>query len=291
MENFRGIVLMVVAMAAFALEDMFIKQVATTLPPAEILLLLSLGGTIVFSGLVLIRGERLFDPALLCLPVIGRSLGEAIGSIGVVLALAWIPLNLAAAIFQVMPLVVTLGAALFLGEAVGWRRWSAICAGFAGVLLIIRPGLSGFDPLALFALLGAIGLGARDVATRAVPHRISSFVLATWGFVVLTPTALLMMPFGTPFVLLDSASGMQMALVILAGMAGYYAIIAAMRVGEVAVVTPFRYSRLLFALVIGMIVFGEEPDMLTLIGAAIVIASGLYTLMRETRTRQNPGAA
>lgn len=283
MDNLRGILLMVISMFCFAVEDLFVKQVSTAIPVSQIVVTLGFAGFVVFSVIAMRRGDNLFDRAFLSPPVIWRSIGEALGTIGFVCAIAFTPLTSASAIFQAMPLVVTLGAALFLGETVGWRRWSAIGMGFVGVLIIIRPGFDGFEPLSLFAVLASVGLGARDVTTRVVPKRVSSVLLAAWGFLVLVPTGLAMMLFTDPFVIPESRDMLKLGAAIFMGILGYYAITAAMRVGEVAAVTPFRYTRLLFALIFGMAVFGERPDIWTLIGAAIVIASGLYSLAREAQ--------
>lgn len=286
MENLRGILLMVAAMFCFAVEDLFVKQLAANLPVSEIIFLLGLGGFLVFSILAVRRGDNLFDPAFLSRAVVSRSIGEGLGTLGFVCAIAFTPLTSASAIFQVMPLVVTLGAALFLRETVGWRRWSAILIGFIGVLIIIRPGFEGFEPLSLFAVLASIGLSARDVATRVVPVRISSVLLAAWGFLVLVPTGVIMMFFTAPFVVPDPGDSLRLMVGVTMGILGYYAITAAMRIGEVSAVTPFRYSRLLFALFFGVTIFDERPDTWTLIGAAIVIGSGLYSLAREEHLRR-----
>src|SRR6056297_1156247 len=168
MENLRGSVLMVVAMAGFALEDMFIKRLSLDLPVGQILVFLGTGGAVIFGLGALARGHRLFSRDLLAGQVLLRNLGELIGTIGFVTALALTPLSSASAILQATPLALTLGAALFLKEAVGWRRWSAILVGFAGVLMVIRPGLEGFEPASLFAVQAVFGLAMRDLATRAV---------------------------------------------------------------------------------------------------------------------------
>jgi len=283
MENLRGSILMVLAMAGFALEDMFIKRLSLDLPIGQILILLGSGGAVIFGLGALSRGHRLFSRDLLAGPVLLRNLGELIGTIGFVTALALTPLSSASAILQATPLAVTLGAALFLKEAVGWRRWSAILVGFAGVLMVIRPGLEGFLPASLFAVQAVIGLAIRDLATRAVPASVSSMQLSSYGFATVVPAgAILLVITGAP-VAPDAANWRDLAFALLLGVAAYYAIVAAMRIGEVSFVTPFRYTRLIFALIIAMTLFGERPDFWTLAGAAIIIASGLYTLLRERR--------
>lgn len=290
MGNMRGIVLMTASMALFAVEDMLIKIVAQWIPVGQILVVLGLGGALLFAAMVVARGQALFPRALLHRSVILRNLGEIVGTIGFVTAIALTPLSTAASILQAMPLVVTMGAALFLGEPVGWRRWSAIFVGFAGVLLIIRPGMAGFEAASLFAVLGVLGLSVRDLATRVAPAQISALQLSAHGFAMVVPAGALMLVVGPPPVALHAAAMAYLALGIFVGAAGYYAITAAMRLGAVAVVTPFRYSRIVFAMIIGIAVFDERPDTATLAGAALIVASGLFTFWREARAlRPRPG--
>lgn len=283
MDNLRGSALMVIAMAGFALEDMFIKRLAVDLPVGQILILLGAGGAVIFGLAAVSRGQRIFAPALFSRPVLLRNFGELVGTLGFVTALALTPLASASAILQATPLAVTLGAALFLGETVGWRRWSAILVGFAGVLMVIRPGLEGFQPASLFAVQAVIGLAIRDLATRATPPEVSSLQLSSYGFATVAPAGALMLLFSGSPEPLSTANWRDIAFALLLGVTAYYAIVAAMRVGEVSFVSPFRYTRLIFALVIAVAVFDETPDALTLAGAGIIIASGLYTFVREQR--------
>lgn len=281
MDNIRGILLMIAAMAGFALEDMFVKRVAETLPVGQILITLGAGGAILFGLLARRRGQRLFTRALLTRPVLLRNAGEVVGTLGFVTALALTPLASASAILQATPLAVTLGAALFLGEQVGWRRWSAICVGFLGVLMVIRPGLEGFQPASLFAVQAVAGLALRDLATRATPRSVSSLQLSAYGFAMLVPVGAVLLIVGPHAQAIDGLAAFRLGGALVLGVSAYYAIVEAMRLGDVSVITPFRYSRLLFALIIAMLVFGEHPDFWTLLGAAIIIGSGLYTFARE----------
>ena len=283
MDNIRGIILMVAAMAGFAIEDMFVKRAAADLPTGQILVILGLGGTLVFGIMARHQGARLISREAVLRPVLLRHLGEVLGTLSFVTALSLIPLSLASAILQATPLAVTLGAALFLGEDVGWRRWTAIGVGLFGVLLILRPGLEGFRPESLYAVLAVVGLAMRDLATRRVPAHVSTTQLSVYAFALMVPSGLVLLLLSGGTAMPGPARLADLAGAILIGVLAYYAITAAMRVGEVAAVTPFRYSRLLFALFIGAVVFGERPDALTLVGAAIVIASGVYTLLREAR--------
>ncbi|WP_076484626.1 DMT family transporter [Rhodobacter aestuarii] len=289
-ENFRGSLLMVAAMAGFAMEDLFVKRLSQHMPVGEVLMLMGVGGTLIFAALALRKGDRLFSRDLLAPAVIGRNFGELVGTLAFVCAIAFTPLAEASAILQATPLAVTLGAALFLGEQVGWRRWSAIMVGFLGVLVVIRPGTEGFSILSLFAVVAVVGLAARDVITRRVPRSITSMQLATYGFATCIPAGALLLQFQGAFLAPSLTDYAQLCAALVFGTAGYYALIAAMRLGEVAVITPFRYTRLIFALIIGWTVFAEKPDIWTLVGGLIIVGSGLYTLARE-RARARAAAA
>ena len=286
MENLRAIALMVLSMAGFAIEDMLIKIIALEMPTGQFLILIGASGALIFTAMSRRQGQAVLSADFLRPSIIIRNLGEVIGTLGFVTALVLTPLSSASAILQATPLAVTLGAALFLGEAVGWRRWSAILIGFCGVIAVIRPGLDGFEPASLFAVLGVIGLATRDVATRAAPARISSAVLSAHGFAMLVPAGALLLCISGGATA-PSALGYGLLLAALAiGVSAYYALTLAMRLGDVAVVTPFRYVRLVFALAIGVTVFNEQPDAWTLIGAAIIILSGLYTFFRERQLKR-----
>jgi drug/metabolite transporter (DMT)-like permease len=287
MENLRGSLLMVAAMLGFALEDMFIKLLAGALPVGQILMLLGLGGGLVFTLMARARGETLWSPDFLQPAVIARNLGEVVGTGGFIIAVALSPLATATAIAQSIPLLVTLGAALFFAEPVGWRRWSAICAGLVGVLLVIRPGAEGFTPMSLFALVGAIGLAGRDLASRRVPRAISSTKLSVYAFLVLVPVGYAMVLVAGDSLVRPGPPQMAMlAGAVTIGVTAYYMLTAATRMGEVSVIAPYRYTRLIFALVIAVSVFGERPDTLTYLGATIIVGSGIYTLWREARLRR-----
>lgn len=287
MDNLRGILLMVASMAGFAIEDMFIKRLSGQLPLGQILLMLSVSGTPVFALVARRNGVRLWSRDLLQGAVVARNLGEMVGTLGFVTAITLTPLTSATAIFQATPLFVTVGAATVLREEIGWRSWAAMAFGLLGVLIVIRPGLSAFEPASLWAVLAVLGLSVRDVATRRVPASISSMHLAFYGFVAVGLLGAGALALSGGAVLPTALQGAILAGALFSGVGSYWAITEAMRVGEVSVVTPFRYSRLLFALVIGTLVFRERPDVATLSGAALIICSGLYTLNRERTKRRH----
>ena len=176
MDNLRGAIIMVFSMLGFAIEDMFIKLMGNEIPIGQILFILGLGGAICFGLVMRVKAQPLFERTMLSKPILLRALGEIIGTLGFVSAIVLTPISSASAILQATPLVVTLGAALFLGDPVGWRRWSAILVGLFGVILIIRPGMESFQALSLLALIGVFGLSLRDLATRRVPQSTSSFL-------------------------------------------------------------------------------------------------------------------
>ena len=279
-ENLRGIGLMTGAMATFAIEDMFLKFAARTLPTGEILAITALFGCLFFAAIARTQGQRTITRAALHPWILARNAGEMVGTYAFITALAAVPLATVSAVLQAMPLAVTLGAALFMGERTGWRRWTAIALGFAGVLIVIRPGMDGFRPAALWVLVTVAGLALRDLASRAVPPDVSTSQLSAWGTAAVTVLGLAMMPFQTA-VLPDLWQAAMLTGTVIFGTMGYWLITAASRTGEVSVVSPFRYARLIFSITIGTLVFAEYPDRMTLIGAAIIITSGLYAFARE----------
>ena len=292
-DNLRGALLMALAMAGFALEDMFIKLLADALPVGQILVFLGIGGAVLFGLIAHHKGQQMLSPALLTPALLLRNTAEMVGTIGFVLSFVLASLATASAILQAAPLCVTLGAVLFLGEKVGWRRWSAIAVGFFGVLLIVRPGMAGFEPAALFAVIGVLGLAGRDLATRVIPREVSSYQISSWAFAMIVPAGIfLMLAMDHTPVIPDLLQLVTLCAALGVGVLSYYALVASMRVGELSFVTPFRYTRMLFALIVAILVFEERPDTLTLLGAAIIVGAGLFTLWRETkRPRKSPQAA
>ena len=290
MDNMRGIMLMVLGMAGFAAEDMFIKLAAGQLPVGEILLVLGLVGALIFAIYARLNGTSVISRGFFHPAVVVRNLAEMLGGLCFVTALSLIPLATATTILQATPLLVTMGAALVLGEAVGWRRWTAILVGFGGVLLVIRPGLEGFEPEVLWAVAGVLGLGVRDLASRKVPKTISSLQLSAWGFFAVGVSGAVLMAVTGQAVMPDATEAMYLGGALSVGVLAYWALTEATRIGEISVVTPFRYVRLVFSTIIGILVFSEFPDLYTLIGAGIIIATGLYTIMRERSRRRQEAA-
>lgn len=286
-DNLRGSLWMIAAMAGFAVEDALIKQASTGLPVGEIMAIFGLGGWLGFLLLTWRRGQRAWTPAILRPTLLLRASTEIFGRLFFTLSLAYSTLAATSSILQATPLAVTLGAALFFGEKVGLRRWGAILVGFFGVLLILRPLPQSFDPTSVLALLGMLGFAGRDLATRAAPPALSHLQLGVYGFFVLIPTGLALMIWEGGAVLPSPIQALWLGATIIVGIGAYYALTAAMRIGAVSVVAPFRYSRLLFALALAVIFFAERPDSLTLIGAFIVVLSGLFMLREGKSTARS----
>ena len=280
-DNQRGSLFMVTSMAGFAVEDMFIKSAARAMPVGQVLVLMGVLGVLWFGTLAHRAGQPAFPATLRSRTMAVRSGFELVGRLFYALAIALTPLSVASAILQATPLVVVAGAALIFGEKVGAFRWALTALGFAGVLVILSPGLEGFDALSLLAVVGLLGFAGRDLATRAAPPALSNAQLGVAGFAVLAASGLVILAFqGGP--VLPAALPFAKAIGAAAfGILGYSYLTRAMRTGEVSAVTPFRYTRLLFAMILGMTIFGERPDAATLIGAAIIVTCGVLILTRR----------
>ncbi len=282
-DNLKGAAFMVLAMAGFAVEDVFLKAAARQMPPGQVILLVGMAGMMVFAIMARLQGERILHPVYLSRPMLVRSAFEVAGRLFYSLSLALTTLSATSAILQATPLLVVASAALFFGETVGWRRWAAVIVGFAGVMIILRPGADGFSVLSLLAVAGMIGFAGRDLATRVAPKVLSNRQLGIAGFAMLTLAGAILLAVSGEARLPDLRG-----LALLAGTAtfailGYHALTSAMRTGEVSFVTPLRYTRLVFAMILAVVIFGERPDLATLIGSALIVASGIYTLARAGR--------
>lgn len=286
--NLRGAVFMVLSMAGFAVEDSLLKQAAVSLPPGQVLITFGAFGTAAFAVLSLLAGEAPLTRAMLGRAMILRSLSEVTGRLFYMLAIALTPLSTASAILQATPLVVMVGAAVLFHERIGPRRWLAVALGFGGVLLILRPGTEGFGPLSLLAIMAMLGFAGRDLATRAAPVSLSFRQLGVAGFFMLIVAGLIVLPFGGPPAAPDGATWAGLLAASATGVCAYALLTAAMRTGQVGAVTPFRYTRLIFAMVAGVVLFGERPDRWTIAGSAVIILAGIVALRlsRQPATAQ-----
>ena len=283
--NLRGSLYMTASMAGFAAEDAFLKAASQAIPVGEAILIMGLIGIAVFAAIAMREGHPPIPAAMFTGTMALRSGFEITGRLFYALAIALTPISVASAILQATPLVVVMGAAVIFGEAVGLKRWLLIVMGFIGVLIILRPGLDGFSALSLLALVAMLGFAGRDLATRAAPPTLSNAQLGVTGFIMLTLSGVIItavtgkaaVPNPQTFGLIAGAATF--------GIAAYAALTTAMRSGQIAVVTPFRYTRLLFAMILGVTVFGERPDAATLLGAAIIVACGVIILSQNRRRR------
>ncbi|WP_284164186.1 DMT family transporter [Frigidibacter sp. SD6-1] len=289
--NLRGILLVLYSMAIFAVEDALMKHLSAAMPVGQLLIIIGLGGMAAFAALAGPHGRRGLWAALRNRPVFWRTAAEAVSAITFVTALSLIPLSTVAAVFQATPLAVTAGAALFLGETVGWRRWTAVAVGFAGVLMIIRPGLEGFRPEAGLVLITVFSIALRDLVTRAIPASLSSAVVSFHGFLGVVVAGLVLIAAGQRPAMPDGSGMALLVLTLFCATTGYLAIVASMRAAEASALMPFRYARLIFSLAIGVLFFAERPDGLTLCGAALILAAAFYTYLRERARKQVAAAA
>jgi len=278
--NLRGILAMIGACASFACGDTIMKLVSGTLPTSE---LIFIRGVFVLLGALAACAylgafdilHRAFSKAMAL-----RAGGDAAGAWSFQLALARMPYAELSAIGQLTPLAITAASALFLGDRVGWRRWTATFVGLCGVLLIIRPGSSAATWWALAGLAAVASSVVRDLATRRVDPGVPPPMITVFSAGLTTATSLLAATAGgwswpPGFILF--------ALVCAAGFSlfGQWCTIIAVRSAEISAVVPFRYTIILFAILSGIFVFGQFPDGLTLLGILIVCSAGLYTFHRE----------
>lgn len=285
-DNFRGALFMSISMAGFALNDATIKLISGELGFYQIIFLRGIFATLLIGLLVRQRGALFYLPSRHDAGVMAvRAAAEVGGTLCFLTALFNMPIANATAILQALPLAVTLAAALFMGEKVGWRRYSAIAVGFTGVLIIVRPGGEGFNAYALWAVAAVGFIVLRDLTTRRLSADIPSAYVALSSSFVLTAVGGLM-SLTVPW---QPVSGS--ALAFLAGAAGflffgYLFAVTTMRVGEVSFVSPFRYSVLIWAIMLGLLLFGEVPDGWTLFGSLVVVGMGIYTFYRERRVKE-----
>lgn len=279
--NVKGALLMMGSMAAFTVNDTLVKAVGQEVPLFQLVALRGLLATIlVFAlarhlGALHLRFGR-HDRWLVAF----RCVAELSATFFFLTALMHMPLANVTAVLQALPLTVTLGAALFFSEQIGWRRIMAIALGFAGMLLIVRPGPDGFSIYAMYALIAVICVTARDLITRRMSPEVPSMVVTLATSLTITTGAAIASAF-QGWVPMTAGSGMLIASAAVFVLLGYLFSVMVMRVGEVSFVAPFRYSSLIWALGLGWAVFGDWPDRITMLGAALVVTAGLFTLFRE----------
>ena len=283
----RAILLMITSMLFFTLADLFVKLAAQTLPSEVILTYMGIGTAVMFASLLRVQGKRAFDASYWHWSVMLRTMGEVIAAFGIIAALSVIPLATVTAIMQSQPLLLTAAGALFLGEKVGVRRISAVLVGLIGVMFIIRPGMGDFSIYSWVAMIGVLGMTMRDVSSRLLPAAVPTLAIGLYGAIGVTLSGGALMVYGDAFALPHGVTWLYVVAMILSGTAGVYFITNAMRLGEVSIVSPFRYVKIVFGMGAGIIIFDEVIDGYTMLGAAIVTGAGIYAFLRERHLLQH----
>ena len=279
--NLKSIILMITGMCCLTLCDLLIKIASQTLPLGQVMIVFGVGSIMVFLGLMRIKGESIRLSPLTNPAVVLRNIGDLIAINGMCLALVFVPISTIGAVIQTVPLMVTAAAALFLGERVGTRRWLAIVIGFLGTLFIIQPGAANFDIATTFVLIAAVGMALRDITTKLVREKFSTLLLSSY-------TSVLFIISGSFLLIISgevSVPGRGMIAIlsamVVSGSLGFFFTTKAVRLGDVSVVIPFRYTRILFSLAAGTLILGERVTAIMLFGSALTILSGLYIWRRE----------
>ncbi len=283
--NVVGALLMIASMVCFTINDTFIKLTNNLLPFGQLLTMRGFFASILIIALALALGGLKLNLGRAAWKLIAlRAVAETMTAFFFLQALLNMPLANVTAIMQALPLTVALGAFIVFGDPIGWRRMSAILIGLIGMMLIVRPGAEGFSVWSLYVVIAVLCVTARDLITRKMPAHVPSLTVAVANTVnvgiffglyslteewqPLTPDLWMYLAGSTVFII-----------------GGYFFSVQVMRVGEISAIAPFRYSSLLSALVLGWAVFGDWPDVLTLVGAGIVVGAGLFTLWRERQVK------
>lgn len=279
--NLVGILAMTGACACFVTGDTFMKLAGETLPTGQLLALRGVFATslvlmIAFATDALAGWRVVFSPLVLV-----RSFLELAVSFAFITALTRLPLANISAILQAVPLLVTALAAIVLRDSVGWRRWTATSIGFLGVLLVVQPGPAGFEPASLLALGCVFGVALRDLVTRRIDPAIPTILISLSTTVLVALAGFAVAPFSSAWIAPTPLLWTYIAVASVTYSVGNLLIIMSMRIGEIPVVSPFRYTVMLFAPLLGFAVWGHVPNALACLGGGLVIASGLYTLRRE----------
>jgi len=289
-QNLRGILAVLAASALFMANDTLTKLNLAELPLGEILFIRNSMSAVLCAGLVLYLGALRPLRVLATWPVALRTAGEILTTVFFLSALALMPIANVNGIMQSTPLVLTAAGAVFLGERVGWRRWLATCVGLGGVLLIIKPGSTGYGSASLFAVAAIAAVVLRDVATKRVPHEVPALMLTMLSTLSIMLTGLALALVET-WVMPSPQTWARLAACAILIVAALYFSVSAMRFGELGVITPFRFSSVLWGLIAGYVVWSELPDLWSVMGMAIVVGAGLYTLYRERKLRRQRAAA
>lgn len=284
--NLRGALLLCVATAGYTGNDAFVKAALQSLSLGQILFIRSLMTVV----LLFILFGRILKPNQLRLmrhpAALARVAGELATTYFFLVSLHHLPIAFATAIHQSLPLIITIGAAVFYSEQVGWRRWTAVTIGFIGVLIIVRPGFEGFTAWSLLNLCAVFSAAMRDLVTRKIPRELHAASVSLTTTISIAIFSIMSIPFSGGWQPMTAADYGLILGSAVAMMIGYQFIFAALRTAELSFLAPFRYSGLLWATLVGYLVFADIPDNLTILGSFLVIGSGLYTLYRERQVGQ-----
>jgi drug/metabolite transporter (DMT)-like permease len=295
-QNLRGILAIVASQACFIVNDSLMKLAATS-KPGDATAIMPIGQAIVLRGIltvtiiatiVAVLGQFRQIPQLKTRRVGWRALAEIGASVTYLLAVLGMPIVDLVGILQIVPLALTAGAALFLGEHVGWRRWTATLFGFLGVLLIIKPGSAPLSQAVVFAIVSVTLIVVRDLLTRGLPKDVPILLISLTSALALTLGGLLFAPFES-WIWPSTTQTLWIAIAAVHLVGANTWLIMSLRVGEIAVVGPFRYSVILIAMASGYLIWNETPDALAWAGIVIVTAAGIYTLLREQKVRSSGG--
>ena len=282
-DHLVGSLWMVAAMGLFAIEDASIKVASTRAPVGQVMMLFGLGGVLIFAFDASKKGDRIVAPAVRSSSMRYRMLFEVGGRLFYSMAVVLTPLSATTVILQATPLVVVAFAAMLFRERVGIRRWSAVFVGLAGVVVVVGPGRDSFSVLSILAVLGMLGFAGRDLASRAAPPTVTTAVLGLYGFVsVLVAGSVIAIWRGEPFLWPERALLLPLIVAVCVGVGAYACLMKAMRTGDVSAVTPFRYSRLLFGVGLGVFWFQESLSSQMIAGSALIVASGLIIIGRRS---------
>ena len=279
-DNTQGAIFMAISMFGYVVNDTMVKLAAEELQLYQTIFLRGFIITLIIA-VIARRTTRLTDLRHhLSYLLVLRVAAEVIGTIAFLNALVRLPIANVTAILQVVPLAVTLAAALFLGEKVGWRRYVAIGVGFLGVVVIVRPDAGGFSQFTLLALVAVVMVTIRDLATRRLPPEVPSVLVAFFTAVSIAAMGLVLsIPQGWNPITSSAAIAILAASAFLT--VGYLFSIRTVRIGDLSFAAPMRYTILLWAMLFGIFVFNEIPDAWTIAGSALIVASGLYSVARE----------
>ena len=276
---------MISAMAGFAVEDAIIKKLSNSMPISQVLISIGTIGLLVFLILAFINNVSLFSPHIRTFTFFFRMFSELVSSICFVITIVFVSLSVSSAILQITPILVAIGGSIFFKQNVPLYQWIFIFVGLSGVLLVIQPSADGFTLLSLLAVIGSFFLAFRDLVTRSISNSIPVITIAFWGFFSLTIGGFICVPF---FDQLQPYSSESLILIILSALFGplaYLSLVAATRGGDVAVISPYRYTRLPFALALGLFLFDEYPDRWMILGCFLIVFSGVFIMYLSGRKK------